>query len=123
MERYLKETYGFTIYQEQIMLLSRFLANFTREESDILRKAMDKKKQVVLDEIKPKFIEGGRKNGHDPKDLEKVWVEWEKYGPYAYCKSHAICYTWIAYQTAYLKAHYPDEYMSVYYEFQFQNNE
>ena len=123
MERYQKETYGFTLYQEQIMHLSRILANFTREESDILRKALGKKKQEVLDEMKPKFIEGGRKNGHDPKDLKKVWVEWEKYGPYAYCKSHAVCYTWIAYQTAYLKAHYPDEYMSVYYEFQFQNNE
>jgi len=117
MERYLKETYGFTIYQEQIMHLSRLLANFTPEESDILRKALGKKKQGVLDEMKPKFIEGGRKNGHDPKDLEKVWTDWEKYGPYAYCKSHMVCYTWIAYQTAYLKAHYPDEYMSAFYEF------
>lgn len=118
MERYLKETYGFTIYQEQIMHLSRFIANFTCEESDDLRKALGKKKQIVLDEMKPKFIEGGRKNGHNSKDLEKVWAEWEKYGPYAYCKSHAVCYTWLAYQTAYLKAHYPDEYMSAYYEFQ-----
>ena len=117
MGRYLKETYGFTIYQEQIMHLSRLLANFTREESDILRKALDKKKQEVLDEMKPKFMEGGTKNGHNPKDLEKVWAEWEKFGPYAYCKSHAVCYTWLAYQTAYLKVHYPDEYMSAYYEF------
>ena len=117
MGKYLKETYGFTIYQEQIMHLSRLLANFTREESDILRKALGKKKQEVLDEMKPKFMEGGTKNGHNPKDLEKVWAEWEKFGPYAYCKSHAVCYTWLAYQTAYLKVHYPDEYMSAYYEF------
>ena len=116
MERYLKETYGFTIYQEQIMHLSRLLANFTREESDILRKAMGKKKQVVIDEMKPKFMEGGVKNGHDPKSLENVWADWEKMGPYAYCKSHAVCYTWLAYQTAYLKAHYPEEYMSAFYE-------
>ena len=117
MERYLKETYGFTIYQEQIMHMSRLLANFTPEESDILRKALGKKKQVVIDEMKPKFMEGGVKNGYNPKDLEKVWADWEKFGPYAYCKSHAVCYTWLAYQTAYLKAHYPDEYMSVFYEF------
>lgn len=116
MERYLKETYGFTIYQEQIMHLSRLLANFTPEESDILRKALGKKKQVVIDEMKPKFMEGGVKNGYNPKDLEKVWADWEKFGPYAYCKSHAVCYTWLAYQTAYLKAHYPDEYMSAFYE-------
>ena len=117
MERYLKETFGFTIYQEQIMHLSRLLANFTREESDTLRKALGKKKQVVIDEMKPKFIEGGIKNGHNKNDLEKVWADWEKFGPYAYCKSHAVCYTWLAYQTAYLKAHYHDEYMSAYYEF------
>ena len=117
MERYLKETYGFTIYQEQIMHLSRLLANFTPEESDILRKALGKKKQVIIDEMKPKFIEGGIKNGHDPKNLEKVWADWEKFGPYAYCKSHAVCNTWLAYQTAYFKAHYPEEYMSVFYEF------
>jgi len=117
MERYLKETYGFTIYQEQIMHLSRLLANFTPEESDILRKALGKKKQVVIDEMKPKFMEGGVKNGYNPKDLEKVWADWEKFGPYAYCKSHAVCYTWLAYLTAYLKAHYPHEYMSAFYEF------
>ena len=117
MERYLKETYGFTIYQEQIMHFSRLLANFTREESDTLRKAMSKKKQEVIDEMKPKFMEGGVKNGHDSKSLENVWADWEKMGPYAYCKSHAVCYTWLAYQTAYLKAHYPDEYMSAFYEF------
>ena len=117
MERYLKETCGITIYQEQIMHLSRLLANFTRGESDTLRKVLGKKKQEVIDEMKPKFIEGGIKNGHDPKSLENVWADWEKMGPYAYCKSHAVCYTWLAYQTAYLKAHYPDEYMSAYYEF------
>ena len=117
MVRYLKETYGFTIYQEQIMHLSRLLASFTPEESDTLRKALGKKKQVVIDEMKPKFIAGGIKNGYDSKDLEKVWADWEKMGPYAYCKSHAVCYTWLAYQTAYLKAHYPDEYRSAFYEF------
>lgn len=112
MERYLKDTCGITIYQEQLMNLSRLLANFTREESDILRKAMGKKKQELIDSLKPKFIEGGIKNGHDPKILEKVCADWEKYGAFAYCKSHAVCYTWLAFQTAYLKAHYPVEYMS-----------
>lgn len=112
MERYLKDTCGITIYQEQLMNLSRQLAGFTREESDILRKAMGKKKQEIMDSLKPKFIEGGIKNGYDRKKLEKVWAEWEKYGPYAYCKSHAVCYTWLAYKTAYLKAHYPVEYMT-----------
>lgn len=118
MERCLKETYGFTIYQEQIMHLSRLLANFTREDSNILCKALGKKKQVVLDEMKPKFLEGGRKNGYDPIILEKVWYDWENiFGSYAYCKSHAVCYTWLAYQTAYLKAHYPNEYMSALLKF------
>ena len=122
MERYLKETCGITIYQEQIMHLSRLLANFTRGESDTLRKALGKKKQVVIDEMKPKFIEGGVKNGYDSKELEKVWADWEKMGPYAYCKSHAVCYTWLAYQTAYLKAHYPDEYRSAFYEYYMSDN-
>jgi len=113
MEKYLKETYGFTIYQEQIMHLSRVIASISREESDILRKALGKKKQEVLDEMKPKFIKGGRKNGHDPSILEKIWNDWvNKYGLYAYCKSHAVCYTWLAFQAAYLKAHYPNEFMS-----------
>lgn len=113
MERYLKETYGFLIYQEQLMDLSRLLAGLTKEESDTLRKAMAKKKQIVLDEMKLKFIEGGKKNGYDSKTLLKVWTDWEKeYGFYAYMKSHAVSCTWLAYQTAYLKAHYPEEYMS-----------
>ena len=113
MERYLKETYGFLIYQEQLMDLSRLLAGLTKEESDTLRKAMAKKKQIVLDEMKPKFIEGGKKNGYDSKTLLKIWKNWEtEYGSYAYMKSHAVSCTWLAYQTAYLKAHYPEEYMS-----------
>lgn len=117
MERYLKETCGIIIYQEQFMNLSRQLAGFTREDSDILRKAMGKKKQVVLDEMKPKFIEGGKKNGYDPKTLLKIWTDWEtKYGSYAYMKSHAVSCALLAYQTAYLKAHYPEEYMSAFYE-------
>lgn len=113
MDIYLKDTYGILIYQEQLMNLSRLLANFTPDESDRLRKAMGKKKQEIIDEMKPKFIEGGIKNGHNPKILEKVWADWEEYGPFVYCKSHAVCYTWLAYQTAYLKAHFPTEYMSV----------
>ena len=112
MERYLKDTCGITIYQEQLMNLSRLIAGFTREESDTLRKAMGKKKQELIDSLKPKFLEGGKKKGHDPKILEKIWKDWEKYGPFAYCKSHAVCYTWLAYKTAYLKAHYPVEFMS-----------
>ncbi len=112
MERYLKDTYGITVYQEQVMLLSRQLANFTRGESDALRKAMGKKKQDIVDAMKPKFIEGGTKNGHDPKVLEKIWADWEKFASYAFNKSHATCYSWVAYQTAYLKAHYPAEFMA-----------
>lgn len=112
MERYLKDTYGLLIYQEQLMNLSRLIAGFTREESDTLRKAMGKKKQEIIDSLKPKFIEGGKKNGYDSKILEKIWKEWEKYGGYLFCKAHAVCYTWLAYQTAYLKAHFPAEYMS-----------
>lgn len=112
MEKYLKDTYGITVYQEQVMLLSRLLADFTRGESDALRKAMGKKLRDKLDQMKPKFIEGGRKNGHDPKVLEKVWTDWEKFASYAFNKSHATCYSWIAYQTAYLKANFPPEYMA-----------
>ena len=112
MEKYLKDTYGITVYQEQVMLLSRLLANFTRGESDTLRKAMGKKLKDKLDHLKPKFIEGGRKNGHDPKVLEKIWGDWEKFASYAFNKSHATCYSWVAYQTAYLKANYPSEYMA-----------
>lgn len=112
MEKYLKDTYGITVYQEQVMLLSRQLANFTRGESDALRKAMGKKKKAIVDAMKPKFIEGGKKNGHDPKILEKIWADWEKFASYAFNKSHATCYSWVAYQTAYLKAHYPAEFMA-----------
>ncbi|MCQ2257006.1 MAG: DNA polymerase III subunit alpha [Bacteroidaceae bacterium] len=112
METYLKDTYGITVYQEQVMLLSRQLANFTRGESDALRKAMGKKKKDIVDKMKPKFIEGGKKNGHDPEVLEKIWADWEKFASYAFNKSHAACYSWVAYQTAYLKAHYPAEFMA-----------
>ncbi len=112
MEKYLKDTYGITVYQEQVMLLSRLLADFTRGESDALRKAMGKKLRDKLDHMKPKFIEGGKKNGHDPQVLEKIWADWEKFASYAFNKSHATCYSWVAYQTAYLKANYPSEYMA-----------
>ena len=112
MEKYLKDTYGITVYQEQVMLLSRLLADFTRGESDALRKAMGKKLRDKLDHMKPKFISGGQKNGHDPKVLEKIWADWEKFASYAFNKSHATCYSWVAYQTAYLKANYPAEYMA-----------
>ena len=112
MEKYLKDTYGITVYQEQVMLLSRQLADFTRGESDALRKAMGKKKKAIVDAMKPKFIEGGKKNGHDPKVLEKIWGDWEKFASYAFNKSHATCYSWVSYQTAYLKAHYPAEYLA-----------
>ena len=112
MEKYLKDTYGITVYQEQVMLLSRLLADFTRGESDALRKAMGKKLRDKLDQMKPKFISGGEKNGHDPKILEKIWADWEKFASYAFNKSHATCYSWVAYQTAYMKANYPAEYMA-----------
>ena len=112
MEKYLKDTYGITVYQEQVMLLSRQLADFTRGESDALRKAMGKKKKDIVDKMKPKFIDGGKKNGHDPKVLEKIWDDWEKFASYAFNKSHAACYSWVAYQTAYLKANYPAEFMA-----------
>ena len=112
MEKYLKDTYGITVYQEQVMLLSRQLAGFTRGESDALRKAMGKKKKAIVEAMKPKFVEGGKRNGYDPKVLEKIWADWEKFASYAFNKSHATCYSWVAYQTAYLKAHYPAEYMA-----------
>ena len=112
MEKYLKDTYGITVYQEQVMLLSRLLADFTRGESDALRKAMGKKKKDIVDAMKPKFIEGGKKNGHDPKTLDKIWSDWEAFASYAFNKSHAACYSWVAYQTAYLKANYPAEFMA-----------
>ena len=112
MEKYLKDTYGITVYQEQVMLLSRLLAGFTRGESDVLRKAMGKKQKDKLDKLKPKFIKGGEERGHDTKTLEKIWSDWEAFASYAFNKSHATCYSWIAYQTAYLKANYPSEYMA-----------
>ncbi len=112
MEKYLKDTYGITVYQEQVMLLSRQLAGFTRGESDALRKAMGKKKKDIVDAMKPKFIEGGVKNGHDPAVLDKIWSDWEKFASYAFNKSHATCYSWVSFQTAYLKAHFPAQYMA-----------
>ena len=112
MEKYLKDTYGITVYQEQVMLLSRQLADFTRGESDALRKAMGKKKKDIVDAMKPKFIEGGKKNGHDPKILDKIWSDWEKFASYAFNKSHATCYSWVAYQTAYMKANFPPYFMA-----------
>ena len=112
MERYLKDTYGITVYQEQVMLLSRLLSGFTRGQSDQLRKAMGKKLINVLAELKPKFIEGGKANGHDEKILNEIWQEWERFASYAFNKSHATCYAWLAYQTAYLKANYPAEFMA-----------
>ena len=112
MEKYLKDTYGVTVYQEQVMLLSRLLANFTRGESDKLRKAMGKKQMTVLQELKSKFMDGGKANGHDEKVLDKIWKDWEKFASYAFNKSHAACYSWVAYQTGYLKAHYPAEFMA-----------
>ncbi len=112
MEEYLKETYGITVYQEQVMLLSQKLAGFTKGEADVLRKAMGKKQIAVLDKMKPKFIKQASENGHDAKVLEKVWKDWEAFASYAFNKSHSTCYAWIAYQTAYLKAHYPAEYMA-----------
>ncbi|MDN3620759.1 DNA polymerase III subunit alpha [Polaribacter undariae] len=112
MEEYLAETYGITVYQEQVMLLSQKLADFTKGEADVLRKAMGKKQIAVLDKMKPKFVEQAAAKGHDPVKLEKIWKDWEAFASYAFNKSHSTCYAWIAYQTAYLKAHYPAEYMA-----------
>ena len=112
MEKYLKDTYGITVYQEQVMLLSRLLAGFTRGQSDTLRKAMGKKQIEKMNELELLFYEGGEKNGHPRETLRKIWEEWKKFASYAFNKSHAACYSWVAYQTAYLKAHYPAEYMA-----------
>lgn len=112
MQEYLEETYGITVYQEQVMLLSQKLAGFTKGEADVLRKAMGKKQKDVLDKMKPKFIEQASSKGHDAKKLEKIWKDWEAFASYAFNKSHSTCYAWVAYQTAYLKAHYPAEYMA-----------
>ncbi|MFY7730708.1 MAG: DNA polymerase III subunit alpha, partial [Flavobacterium sp.] len=111
-EEYLKETYGITVYQEQVMLLSQKLAGFTKGEADVLRKAMGKKQKDVLDKMKPKFVAQASEKGHDPQVLEKIWKDWEAFASYAFNKSHSTCYAWVAYQTAYLKAHYPAEYMA-----------
>ncbi|MBR6182185.1 MAG: DNA polymerase III subunit alpha [Prevotella sp.] len=112
MEKYLKDTYGITVYQEQVMLLSRQLANFTRGQSDTLRKAMGKKQIEKMNELEELFYKGGTKNGYDQKTLNKIWEDWKKFASYAFNKSHATCYSWVAYQTAFLKAHYPAEYMA-----------
>jgi len=112
MKEYLEETYGITVYQEQVMLLSQKLAGFTKGEADVLRKAMGKKQKDVLDKMKPKFIEQASAKGHDAKKLAKIWTDWEAFASYAFNKSHSTCYAWIAYQTAYLKAHYPAEYLA-----------
>ncbi len=112
MEEYLEETYGITVYQEQVMLLSQKLADFTKGEADVLRKAMGKKQRAVLDKMKPQFIEQAAAKGHPEATLEKIWKDWEAFAAYAFNKSHSTCYAWIAYQTAYLKAHYPAEYMA-----------
>ena len=112
MQEYLEETYGITVYQEQVMLLSQKLAGFTKGEADTLRKAMGKKQKDVLDKMKGKFMEGCEKNGHDPKICDKVWTDWEAFASYAFNKSHSTCYAFVAFQTGYLKAHYPGEYMS-----------
>ena len=113
MEKYLHNTYGIIVYQEQIMMLSRLIANFDRSDSDLLRKALGKRKMDVLSVLKPRFIDGGIKNGHKKNVLEKVWNDMEAKGMYAFQKSHAVCYTWLAYQMAYLKANYPDEFRQV----------
>ena len=112
MEEYLKETYGITVYQEQVMLLSQKLADFTKGEADVLRKAMGKKQKSVLDKMKPKFLNQASSKGLNIDKLEKIWKDWEAFASYAFNKSHSTCYAWIAYQTAYLKANYPAEYMA-----------
>lgn len=112
MEEYLKDTYGITVYQEQVMLLSQKLAGFSKGDADVLRKAMGKKDKKTLDKLKPQFIEGASAKGHDPKILEKVWTDWEAFASYAFNKSHSTCYAFVAFQTAWLKAHYPAEYMA-----------
>ena len=113
MEKYLHDTYGIMTYQEQLMLLSRLIADFSREESDKLRKALGKKKLADLAELKARFVEGGMKNGYEKSVLRKIWNDWEKSGTYLFNKAHAVCYTWIGYQMAYLKANYPNEFAEV----------
>ena len=112
MEEFLKDTYGITVYQEQVMLLSQKLSGFSKGDADILRKAMGKKQRAVLDKMKAQFVEGAKKNNHPVNILEKIWADWEAFAQYAFNKSHSTCYAFVAYQTAYLKAHYPSEYMA-----------
>ena len=112
MEKYLKETYGITVYQEQVMLLSQELAGFTKGQADSLRKAMGKKKKNIMDKLKVEFVEGCKKNGYDLNTLNKIWSDWEAFAEYAFNKSHSTCYALIAYQTGYLKANYPAEFMA-----------
>ena len=112
MEEYLKDTYGITVYQEQVMLLSQKIGNFSKGEADILRKAMGKKQKDVLDKMKPKFLKNSEKKGFKIEKVEKIWKDWEAFASYAFNKSHSTCYAWIAYQTAFLKANYPAEYMA-----------
>jgi DNA polymerase-3 subunit alpha len=112
MEETLKETYGITVYQEQVMQLSQKLANFSKGDADLLRKAMGKKIFDLLSKLKPKFLDGGESNGFEREILEKIWKDWEAFASYAFNKSHSTCYALIAYQTAYLKSHYPAEYMA-----------
>ena len=112
MEEYLKETYGVTVYQEQVMLLSQKLAGFSKGKADKLRKAMGKKKKDVLDSLKDSFIKGAVANGHPQEVLEKIWKDWEAFAKYAFNKSHATCYAWVSYQTGWLKSHYPSEYLA-----------
>ncbi|MCK7554495.1 hypothetical protein MKQ70_05540 [Chitinophaga sedimenti] len=112
MEEYMRDTYGISVYQEQVMLLSQKLANFSKGDADVLRKAMGKKQKAVLDKMKKQFMEGCKTNGHDLKICDKIWTDWEAFASYAFNKSHSTCYAFVAYQTAYLKAHYPAEYMA-----------
>ena len=123
MEEHLEETYGITVYQEQVMLLSQKLAGFTKGQADSLRKAMGKKIIAMMDELKSKFVEGCEKNGHDPKKVEKIWKDWEAFAQYAFNKSHSTCYAYLAYQTGYLKAHYPAEFMAAVLSRNFSNVE
>ena len=111
-KRFLKETYGITVYQEQVMLLAQKLAGFSKGDADVLRKAMGKKQKSVLDKMKAQFISGATEKLFPPEKLEKIWTDWEAFAQYAFNKSHSTCYAYVAYQTAYLKAHYPAEYMS-----------
>ena len=112
MEEYLKDTYGITVYQEQVMLLAQKLAGFSKGDADVLRKAMGKKQKSILDKMKSQFISGATAKGHAAVALEKIWTDWEAFAQYAFNKSHSTCYAYVAYQTAYLKSHYPSEYMA-----------